>query len=159
MARRIDAIVSQFLYLKMSAGGVITVYTIMNSGIVLARANDRPAYQQIIDQVKQRIASGDWKPGKELPSIRGLAAEVRVSVITVRRAYLELEREKIITTRQGLGSFVSKEVSNLDLRLQKQELQQSLQRAIELARLLGLSAQELRKTLDRIWKAEGKKSA
>ena len=131
----------------------------MNSGIVLARASDRPAYQQIIDQVKQRIASGDWKPGKELPSIRGLASEVRVSVITVRRAYLELERERIIVTRQGIGSFVSEEVSKLDLRLQKQELTQSLQRAVEMARLLGLNVGELRQILDRIWKAHGKKSA
>lgn len=131
----------------------------MNSRIILALASDRPAYQQIIDQVKARIAGGDWEPGKELPSIRGLAAEVQVSVITVRRAYMDLEREGIIITRQGLGSFVSPHVSNLDLKLQKEELQQSLQRAVELASLLGLSPRELRQRLDRIWKVHGRKSA
>ncbi len=131
----------------------------MNSGLHLARASDRPAYQQIIDQMKQRIASGDWKPGRELPSIRGLASEIRVSVITVRRAYLELEREGIIKTRQGLGSFVALGVSDLDLRLQKEELQQSLGRVIELAFLLGLSARELRQMLDRVWKDQERESA
>lgn len=135
-----------------------TVYTIMHSGIVLALSSDRPAYQQIIDQVKVRIAGGHWEPGKELPSIRGLAGEVQVSVITVRRAYLELEREGIIITRQGRGSFVSPHVSNLDFKLQKEELQQSLQRAVELASLMGLSARELRQLLDRNWKAHGRKS-
>ncbi len=81
-----------------------------------------------------------------------------MSVITVRRAYLELEREGIIITRQGRGSFVSPNVSNLDFKLQKEELQQSLQRAVELASLMGLSARELRQLLDRNWKAHGRKS-
>jgi len=131
----------------------------MNSGFILARMSDRPAYQQIIDQVKQRIASGDWEPGRELPSIRGLALEIGVSVITVRRAYMELERERIIDTRQGLGSFVSRDVSDLDLRLQKEEMRRAMGQAVELARLLGLSARELRQVLDEIWKEHGRRMA
>ncbi len=131
----------------------------MNSGFILARRSDRPAYQQIIDQVKQRIASGDWEPGRELPSIRGLAAELSVSVITVRRAYLELEREGIIDTQQGLGSFVSNDVSGLDLRLQKEEMRRAMGQAVELARLLGMSGREIRQTLDEIWKEYGRRTA
>ena len=64
-------------------------------------------YLQIMEQVRRRIAIGDWQPGDELPSIRALAAAVQVSVITVKRAYLELERSGIIVTRQGKGSFVA----------------------------------------------------
>ena len=60
-------------------------------------------YLQIMDQVRRRVAVGDWPPGQELPSIRALAASIQVSVITVKRAYLELEREGVIVTRQGRG--------------------------------------------------------
>ena len=64
-------------------------------------------YLQIMEQIRHRIAVGDWEPGRELPSIRALAASVQVSVITVKRAYLELEREGVIVTRHGIGSFVA----------------------------------------------------
>ncbi len=78
----------------------------MHSGFVLAKADPRPIYLQIIEQVHQRIALGDWTAGHPLPSIRELSAELRVSVITVKRAYFELERDGVITTRQGKGSEV-----------------------------------------------------
>lgn len=79
----------------------------MRSGIVLGRADPRPIYIQIMEQVRERIAVGDWAAGDALPSIRELASELRVSVITVKRAYLELEREKVIITRHGIGSSVA----------------------------------------------------
>ena len=79
----------------------------MHSGLILAKADPRPIYLQIIEQVRQRIALGDWAPGHPLPSIRELSAELRISVITVKRAYLELEREGVIATRQGKGSVVA----------------------------------------------------
>ena len=64
-------------------------------------------YLQIMEQIRHRIAVGDWPPGQEIPSIRALAVAMQVSVITVKRAYLELEREGVIVTRQGKGSFVA----------------------------------------------------
>ena len=60
-----------------------------------------------MEQMKHRVAVGDWKPGQEIPSIRALAVDLRVSVITVKRAYLELEHEGVIVSRQGRGSFVA----------------------------------------------------
>jgi DNA-binding transcriptional MocR family regulator len=60
-------------------------------------------YLQIMEQIKRRIAVGDWKAGEALPSIRQLAADLQVSVITVKRAYLELEREGVIATQHGKG--------------------------------------------------------
>ncbi|MCL4814619.1 MAG: GntR family transcriptional regulator [Vicinamibacteraceae bacterium] len=99
-------------------------------------------YLQIIEQIQQRIAVGDWPPGHELPSIRALAAETRVSVITVKRAYLELERAGVIVTRQGRGSFVA-ERAGLSLELHRQELDTQLAAAADLGRRLGLSADAL----------------
>ena len=110
--------------------------------LVISQADGRPMYLQLIDQIRRRIAAGDWPAGHELPSIRALAAEVRVSVITVKRAYLELEREGVIVTQQGKGSFVA-DGANLGRRLQEQELEQHLAAAASLGSLLGLSEREL----------------
>ena len=64
-------------------------------------------YLQIMEQIKQRITVGDWAEGQPIPSIRQLAVDLQVSVITVKRAYLELEREGVIVTQQGKGSHVA----------------------------------------------------
>lgn len=114
----------------------------MHSGLLISHADARPMYLQIIEQIQQRIAVGDWPPGHELPSIRALAAETRVSVITVKRAYLELERAGVIVTRQGRGSFVA-ERAGLSLELHRQELDAQLAAAADLGRRLGLSADAL----------------
>ncbi|MGC2401241.1 MAG: GntR family transcriptional regulator, partial [Acidobacteriaceae bacterium] len=78
----------------------------MNSSIVISQSDGRPMYLQIIEQIRQKVAVGEWKPGEIIPSIRALAVELQLSVITVKRAYLELEREGIIVTQHGKGSTV-----------------------------------------------------
>ncbi len=114
----------------------------MHSGLILAKADPRPIYLQIIEQVRQRIAIGDWPPGHALPSIRELSAELRISVITVKRAYLELEREGVIATRQGKGSVVA-DTPALPDRLLEQQLAAQLEALARHAALMGLSAKEL----------------
>lgn len=99
-------------------------------------------YLQIMEQVKHRVASGDWGPGQEIPSIRSLAVDLRVSVITIKRAYMELEHEGILVTRQGRGTFIADDAS-LGQQLQYQELDQRLQAAVRLARQLALADAEL----------------
>jgi GntR family transcriptional regulator len=126
----------------------------MNSGLLISHADARPMYLQIIEQVQQRIAVGDWQPGHELPSIRALAAETRVSVITVKRAYLELERAGVIVTRQGRGSFVA-ERAGLSLQLHHRELDAHLRAAVDVGRRLGLSAGELAERLRGLAAADG----
>src|SRR5690606_29810177 len=79
----------------------------MNTRLHISQTDARPMYLQIMEQVRARIASGDWAAGRELPSIRAMAAALEVSVITVKRAYLELEQEGLIVTRHGKGSFVA----------------------------------------------------
>lgn len=119
----------------------------MHSGLTIAQADPRPIYLQIIEQVRQRIALGDWPAGHPLPSIRELSAELRVSVITVKRAYFELEREGAIVTRQGVGSVVA-EVPDLPDRLFEAQLQPLLDQLAALVVRHHLSPEALRARLD-----------
>ncbi len=121
----------------------------MHSGLLISHADGRPMYLQLVEQIQHRIAVGDWAAGHELPSIRALAAETRVSVITVKRAYLELERAGIIVTRQGRGSFVA-ERAGLGLELHRRELESHLAAAADVGRRLGWSADDLAEELRRV---------
>jgi len=99
-------------------------------------------YLQIMEQIRHRVAVGDWLPGQEMPSIRALAVDLRVSVITVKRAYLELEHAGVIVQRQGRGTFVAED-ANLGTSLKEEELDEHLGAAAEIASLLGLDADAL----------------
>src|SRR6185436_11064917 len=114
----------------------------MESGILISQSDKRPIYLQIIEQVKRRIAIGDWTEGQPIPSIRQMAVDLQVSVITVKRAYLELEREGVIVTQQGRGSRVASN-PGLGMRLHQEELKKHLEQAIRLSALLGLHSEEL----------------
>lgn len=114
----------------------------MDGSFVISQSDKRPMYLQIMEQIKRRIAVGDWAEGQAIPSIRQLAVDLQVSVITVKRAYLELEREGVIVTQQGRGSHVAS-VPGLGTRLQEAELRSHLQEALRLAALLGIRPQEL----------------
>ncbi|MGH9647937.1 MAG: GntR family transcriptional regulator [Bryobacteraceae bacterium] len=132
----------------------------MNGGFVISQTDKRPIYLQIMDQIRQRVAVGDWAEGQPIPSIRQLAADLEVSVITVKRAYLELEREGVIVTQQGKGSQVAPN-PGLGMRLQEEELKKHLEQAIRLAEMLGLRPKELegrlRETGDRLAEKEAEK--
>ena len=112
------------------------------NGFVISQTDKRPIYLQIMEQMKRRVAVGDWEEGQVIPSIRQLAVDLQVSVITVKRAYLELEREGVIVTQQGKGSRVAPN-PGLGMRLQEQELQKHLEQAIRLSAVLGLQPEEL----------------
>lgn len=130
----------------------------MHSGLNLniSQTDARPMYVQITEQIRQRIAVGDWAPGRELPSIRALAASLSVSVITVKRAYLDLETEGVIVTRHGKGSFVA-EANTLANDLQQEKLDEQLSAAAETARLLGVTPEELTARLLKAHRHLGKK--
>jgi GntR family transcriptional regulator len=114
-------------------------------------------YLQIMEQIKQRIAVRDWVAGQAIPSIRQLAVSIGVSVITVKRAYLELEREGVIVTRQGKGCFVTPD-PEVSMRIRERELTQQLEQAARSAALMGLSSRDLEKriraTYDRLSEVE-----
>src|ERR1700679_652937 len=131
-----------------------------NGAFTISQSDKRPMYLQIMEQIKQRIAVGDWAEGQPIPSIRQLAVDLQVSVITVKRAYLELEREGVIVTQQGKGSLVASS-PGLGARLQEQELEKHLAQAIRLADLLGIRPKDLearlRDTGDRLTDKETEK--
>ena len=130
----------------------------MHSGLIISQADPRPMYLQIKEQIRHRVAVGDWPPGHEIPSIRQLAVEIRVSVITVKRAYLELELEGVIVTQHGKGSFVAPGV-DITTTAQERELDEHLAAAVRLARLLGLSDEELTARLRQIERDKVKRKA
>jgi GntR family transcriptional regulator len=122
------------------------------STIVLSQTGG-PLYQQIVNRIKERIAFQEWAAGEELPSIRQLAADLRVSIITVKRAYLELERDGVIVTQQGKGSFVAPDVE-IGAQLYEEKMAGHLEEAARLGTTLGMSDRELvsrlRKALDEV---------
>ena len=128
----------------------------MYSGINISQTDARPMYLQIMEQIRARVAAGDWEAGKELPSIRALAAALNVSVITIKRAYLDLENEGVIVTRHGKGSFVA-DVNGLAGELQEARVDEHLGQAAHLGQQLGLSEEDLAARLRRAYRNVDKK--
>lgn len=116
--------------------------------IQITNASNDPIYLQIKNQIKSAIISGKLKAGEQLPSIRYLAKELRVSVITTKRAYDELEIEGFINSVQGKGSFVSVQNSELIREEQLRKVEAFLLDAIKQAELAGLSIDDLKDILE-----------
>ncbi|MDO3679995.1 GntR family transcriptional regulator [Paenibacillus ehimensis] len=116
--------------------------------IIISNTSDPPIYQQIKDQIKDAIIRGELKEGEMLPSIRALANDLRVSVLTTRRVYDELESEGFITTKAGKGSFVAKENFELLLESKRHMVEVKLTEAWKTARSLGISKSELVAMMD-----------
>lgn len=116
--------------------------------IIISNSSDRPIYEQISSQIKNAILSGDLPTGSALPSIRALACDLQVSVITTKRAYSDLEALGFIETHQGKGSFVSG--GNLELLREEQlrQIEELLQQAIDKADIARVSVQELHDIID-----------
>ena len=111
--------------------------------IVIRNTGDMPIYEQIVVQIKQAIVAGELTEGEALPSMRLMAKELRISLITTKRAYEELEREGFIVTMTGRGSFVA--AKNLDIlrEEQRRRLEAHLADAVDAARAAGVDADEL----------------
>jgi GntR family transcriptional regulator len=107
-------------------------------------------YKQVTDQIKDAIASGDLKPNDKLPSIRELARALKISMITIKRAYLDLENEGYILTRAGMGSFVA-EVDRENLRDGKlEEFMDELTRILRTGRKFGITREDIAQIVQRI---------
>lgn len=111
--------------------------------IHLSYSNPVPLYRQIVDQIKEKILSGELPPGTPLPSIRHLAEEAMTSVITTKRAYSELENEGIIVTRPGLGSFVADFTYNDLGAIREESVNECIFELISTAKLVGISDEKL----------------
>ena len=115
--------------------------------IIIRNAGDVPIYEQIVRQIKSQILRGELGEGDALPSMRLLAKELRISVITTKRAYEELEREGFITTVPGKGCFVAPR--NLELAREDtlRRVEEHLSQAVDSARTGGVSDQEVKELL------------
>lgn len=110
-----------------------------------------PIYDQIYNQIKDQIIQGALQPDEAMPSIRGLARDLRISVITTKRAYEDLEADGFITTMPGRGSFVAPQNPALHREESLKQMEEHLQHAIDAARRGGITKDEVCETLDLLW--------
>ena len=103
-----------------------------------------PIYEQIIDQIKTMIRKGDLKQNDQLPSVRALSKELKISVLTVKKAYNELEREGFTVTVHGKGSYVTAANTELMMEEQRKEVEQDLDQAILKGRRFGISDEDIK---------------
>lgn len=111
--------------------------------IVVSNTSGVPIYEQIAKAIKNEILSGDLKENSALPSIRSLASELRVSAITTKRAYEELERDGFIYTLPGKGSYVAEQNKELLMEEKLREIEEKLGEAIDIANSIGLNFNDL----------------
>ncbi|HLV09845.1 MAG TPA: GntR family transcriptional regulator [Halanaerobiales bacterium] len=116
--------------------------------IVISNSADDPIYQQIVKQIKNLIIKGMLEEGEALPSIRNLAKELHISVITTKRAYEELEREGFINKITGKGSFVAPQNQDLLKERRLKIVEEKMLEAVEAARMIELPLSELLEMLE-----------
>jgi GntR family transcriptional regulator len=122
--------------------------------IIITNSSGEPIYMQIVTQIKQQIISGRLQEGEALPSMRNLAMQLRISVITTKRAYEELEREGFIESYTGRGSFVRAQNRELLREEQLRQTEELLRQAMDKAKLAGLSMEELLEMTEVLFKEE-----
>ena len=120
--------------------------------IIIRNTSDKPIYEQITDQIKNQIMSGALAAGDALPSMRLLAKEVRISVITTKRAYEELERDGFLSTIPGKGCFVTAQNRELLREAHLRQVEDFLSQAVAAAKLGGISQSEVTELLSILYK-------
>lgn len=141
---------------------VYTVYIQYKRGreyvlkLLISHTSSQPIYEQIKQQIKSQILQGVLKPGESLPSIRVLAKELNVSVITTKRAYEDLEREGFIISIPARGTFVAEIDKNSMILQYKKELEEDIKKIIKKANLLELKKEELIEMILKSFESEEK---
>lgn len=116
--------------------------------IIINNASMVPVYEQLIDQIKQEIISGKMQEGEVLPSVRGFANELKISALTVKKAYDKLEEEGFVVTVHGKGTYVAATDRQLALEARKKSVEEDFSMAVDRARALGLNDEEIREILE-----------
>ena len=116
--------------------------------IIINNASMVPVYEQLIDQIKQEIISGTMQEGEVLPSVRGFANELKISALTVKKAYDKLEEEGFVVTVHGKGTYVAATDRQLALEARKKSVEEDFSLAVDRARALGLTDEEIREILE-----------
>ena len=119
--------------------------------IIISNSSNDTIYLQIVNQIKAMIMSGELAPGEALPSMRNLAMQMRVSLITTKRAYEELERDGFIETYTGKGSFVKAQNPELLREENLRQIEKLLTEAVDKARIRDISKEEMKEMLDMLY--------
>ena len=122
--------------------------------IILSNSSGKPIYEQITDQVKEQIMTGALAAGDALPSMRLLAKELRISVITTKRAYEELERDGFLENVPGKGCFVAPQNRELLRKAQLRKVEEKLFQAVDEARKGGFPLEELQEMLNLLYQGD-----
>jgi len=122
--------------------------------IIVNNTSMQPIYEQIVEQVKGLIMQGEMQQGEMLPSVRTLSKDLRISALTVKKAYDTLEQEGFVVTVHGKGSFVAGVNQNLLLEEQKKEVERDLDAAIRKGKSCGMDDGELRQLFDLLMEEE-----
>ena len=130
------------------------MYKEVQMNIIITNSSGQPIYDQITTQLKNMIMNGELKEGDALPSMRNLAQQLRISVITTKRAYEDLEREGFIESYTGKGSFVKAQNTELLREEHLRQIEGSLTEACEKARMSSISLEELKEMLELIYDNE-----
>ena len=116
--------------------------------IIIAHSSMEPIYEQIIAQIKAAVLSGELGPDDALPSVRALSKELKISALTVKKAYDRLEEEGCIVTVHGKGSFVSGSGTDLLAEERRKDVEADLEKAVQKGRQYGMSDREIRDLFD-----------
>ena len=116
--------------------------------IILNNSSMVPIYEQLMDQIKAAVISGEVRGGDALPSVRAFAAELRISALTVKKAYDKLEEEGFVVTVHGKGSYIAETDPALAAETRKMEAEKQLDEAISKALSSGMSREEVRQLFD-----------
>ena len=122
--------------------------------IIISNSSNTPIYEQIKEQIKNKIVSNELKTGELLPSIRTLAKDLRISVITTKNAYEELEREGYVTTIPGKGTYVASKNLELIREEQLQKIEGLLDTAVSIAKISNISKKEIENMLEIIYEED-----
>ena len=122
--------------------------------IIISNSSNTPIYEQIKEQIKNKIVSNELKTGDLLPSIRNLAKDLRISVITTKNAYEELEREGYVETIPGKGTYIASKNVQINKEEQMQKIENLIDTAVSIAKISKISKKEIKDILDILYEEE-----
>lgn len=122
--------------------------------IIIKNGSPVPIYEQIRDAIREEILKEKLKAGEKLPSVRALARELSISILTVKKAYYELEKEGFIVSKQGLGTFVGEDDPKLRTEEKQKNLEQALLDAIKISKDLEMEKKDLIEILEYLYEGD-----
>jgi len=116
--------------------------------IILNHSSMVPIYEQLMEQIKSQIITAQLPEGEALPSVRALAGELRISALTVKKAYDRLEEDGFVTTVHGKGTYVTASDKQLALEARRRVVEEEFEKAIDRAKMIGMKKQEILETVE-----------